>query len=76
MLGRGCGVGITQASKDAEIAVVWRRTVEEFERRDQLAWATRAAIDEERRGGESLGPVHSRHVCVKEKSACCFVEGA
>ena len=40
------------------------------------AWATRADVNEEGGGGESVRPKATRHVCMEEEGADAIVEGA
>ena len=57
---------IAETTKDAKAIIRWGRTKEEMVRGIVPAWETRADVDEDGGGGESVRPKPGRHVRVKE----------
>ena len=77
LVGRGSGhIGITQATKDVEIIIGWRRPKQKMVRGIVPAWFTRPEVEKESGGGERIGPKARWHVCMKEQSADTLIEGA
>ena len=69
-------VGVTQATKDLEIVIGWRRPEQKMMRGIVPAWFARTDVEKESGGGESIGPKARRHVCMKEQSMDTLIEGA
>ena len=67
---------IAETAKDAKAIIRWGRTKEEMVRGIVPAWATRADVDEEGGGGESVRPKPGRHVRVKEQRADAVIKSA
>ena len=62
----GGGARIAETTKGAKAIIRWGRTKEEMVRGIVPAWMTRADVNEEGGGGESIRPKPGRHVRVKE----------
>jgi hypothetical protein len=69
-------VRVAQTTKDPEVGVGGRLVVEKSIGNSEIDGLARPAVEEVCSGGECLGPIGGRHVCLEEESAGNVVDGA